>query len=102
MVGHVIEKRLDQLDTETLLEPVSIPVFSGFGLECYSCTYQAQTLILHHGATPQEGHYTTLLRGDEALIRQDDARMSTEPIPSPPLSDLCECYLILLTRLVVA
>ena len=98
VVGNEIEKRLDQLDAESLAAPVPIPVFSGFGIECFPCMYRVQALILHHGATPQEGHYTTLLRGRDGWMRKDDSRISIQPIPSPSISDLCECYLVLLSK----
>ena len=59
-------------------EPVSVPFFRfEQGLEVENELYMVFALVLHHGSTIQNGHYTTLLRQNDVWWHKDDHHKTT-------------------------
>ena len=97
VVDHMVEKREDEISFESIQGPLAIPVFQGFGLEREDYLYHAQAVILHHGTTPDAGHYTAYLRHSAGWILKDDDRIAP-PTAEIARSELKNCYLLFLSR----
>ena len=90
-----IHKTIRQIDG--LEAPVRVPVFSV--LEGMQLTrYAICGVVVHHGATPDSGHYTCLLREGTQWWLKDDSRA---PVLLPALSiEHCRgCYVLCLSRI---
>ena len=90
-----IHKTICQIDG--LEAPVRVPVYSV--LEGMQLTrYAICGVVVHHGATPDSGHYTCLLREGTQWWLKDDSRA---PVLLPALSiEHCRaCYVLCLSRI---
>ena len=80
---------------------LSLPCFSGNGMECSSVQYRLDALSLHHGLTPQQGHYTSIFLegGSERAWHANDGA-TAKPVDAERLSSLAaDAYLLWYRRL---
>lgn len=80
---------------------LSLPCFSGNGMECSSVQYRLDALSLHHGLTPQQGHYTSIFLegGSERAWHANDGA-TAKPVDAECLSSLAaDAYLLWYRRL---
>ena len=93
--GRIV-KRMDQISSQSILDPVLLPELPEVGFECTDCEYRVIALMLHHGETPDVGHYTTLLRTEAGWCRKDDDQVGISAQLTS--GDLCNCYILFLAK----
>ena len=96
VVARAVVKRTDQISAASLRDTIQIPVFTSVGMDREHRGYQVVSLALHHGPTPQEGHYTAYLRCAEGWQLKNDALVNPALVDEPSSSDLAKVYLICL------